>query len=336
MVNFNNFNSFFYTILIKKVMQKKTNEIKLTRVYNAPVKLVWEAWTDPEQTAEFWGPRGFTLTTHSKDFRTGGNWNYTMHGPDGVDYPNITQYLEIEKYTRLVYDHGGNEHQPPMFRVTVLFTESNGQTKMDMTMALPSVEAAEETRKFIKKASGDATWDRLAEYLEKRISGKEKFVINRSFNTPLKLMFQMWTDPKHFSEWLPPTGFKMNFIRSDIKPGGSSFYYMTNDGGAKMYGRANYLEITPPLRIVYTQQFCDESEKVTRHPMAATWPETMLTTVILTEEGSEQTRVTVTWEPSGKITPEELNTFIQARGGMTQGWTGSFDKLEAYLAKLNS
>ena len=200
-----------------------------------------------------------------------------------------------------------------------------------MTMSLPSPEAAEETRKFIKKAGGDATWDRLAEYLEKEASGTEKFVINRSFDAPLQLVFEMWTDPEHFSQWLPPTGFTMQFQRADIKAGGSTFFSMSGPGGAKMYGRADYLEITPPHRIVYTQQFCDEHEKVCRHPMSATWPETMLTVVELSEEGPNRTRVTVTWQPHGPVTREELETFIQAKGGMTQGWTGSFDKLEACL-----
>ena len=58
----------------------------------------------------------------------------------------------------------------------------------------------------------------------------------------------------------------------------------------------------------------------------------MKTTVELSEETADRTRVTITWEPSGACTPEELETFIKARGGMTQGWTGSFDKLEAYLS----
>ena len=157
----------------------------------------------------------------------GRHWNYTMHGPDGVDYPNKTKYFEVEKYAKLVYDHGGNDDRPPLFRVTVLFSEINGKTKMEMTMALATPEAAEETRKFIKKAGGDSTWDRLAEYLEKESSGKEQFVINRTFDAPLELMFEMWTNPKHFSQWLPPTGFKMEFIKSDIRPGGSTFYFMT-------------------------------------------------------------------------------------------------------------
>jgi uncharacterized protein YndB with AHSA1/START domain len=66
--------------------------------------------------------------------------------------------------------------------------------------------------------------------------------------------------------------------------------------------------------------------------MSATWPETILTTVQLTEEGPDRTRVTVTWQPHGTITREELETFINSKAGMTQGWTGSFDKLEAHLA----
>jgi uncharacterized protein YndB with AHSA1/START domain len=310
--------------------KNKSNEIRIIRIFDAPVQAVWDAWTDPRQVAQWWGPRGFTLTTHSKDLRPEGSWNYTMHGPDGVDYPNKTLYLEVENYSKLVYDHGGNDDRPPLFRVTVLFSEVKGKTKMEMSMTLPTPEAAEETRKFIKAAGGNSTWDRLAEYLEKESSGKENFVINRTFDAPIELMFEMWTNPKHFSQWLAPTGFQMQFIKSDIRPGGNTLYFMT-DGSVKFYGRAEYLKIEKPGHIVYTQQFCDENGKVSRHPMAPTWPETMLTTVALTAEESDRTRVTVTWEAHGATTREELETFIQAKGGMTQGWTGSFDKLDAYL-----
>lgn len=310
----------------------KSSELRITRVYDAPVALVWEAWTDPEQVAQWWGPRGFTLTTHSKDLRPGGHWTYTMHGPDGVDYPNKTIYFEVEPQRKLVYDHGGHDDRPPLFRVTALFSESGGKTTLDMTMKLATPEAAEEMHQFIKKANGYSTWDRLAEYLAKESRGREQFVINRSFDVPLATMFEMWANPEHFSRWLAPTGFEMQFVRSDIKPGGSTFYFMSNAAGLKMYGRAEYLEIKRPDRLVYTQQFCDEHEKLSRHPLAPTWPATMLTVVQLTAEGPDRTRVTVTWEPHGPTTPEELETFIKSRAGMTQGWTGSFDKLDDYLA----
>lgn len=312
--------------------KNKSKDIKIMRVYDAPVEAVWDAWTDPDQVAQWWGPRGFTLTTHSKDLRPGGHWTYTMHGPDGTDYPNSTLYHEVEKYKKLVYDHGANDDRPALFRVTARFAEIGGKTTLDMTMTLPTPEAADETRKFIKAAGGNSTWDRLAEYLEKESTGKEKFVIARTFDAPLETMFEMWTDPKHFSKWLPPTGFEMEFIRSDIRPGGSTFYFMTNNQGMKMYGRAEYQKIEKPGCLVYTQQFCDEKENISRHPMAPTWPATMLTTVTLAAEGPDQTRVSITWEPYGPTTREELETFINAKAGMTQGWTGSFDKLEEHLA----
>lgn len=313
--------------------KNKPNSIHITRIYDAPVKAVWDAWTDTKQVAQWWGPRGFSITTHSKDLRPGGTWNYTMHGPDGTNWPNITKYHEVVQYSRLVYDHGGNENQPALFQVTVEFNEVKGKTKMDMTMSMPSAEAFENTKKIIKNANGNSTWDRLAEYLEHESTGKEKFVINRSFEAPLSLMYEVWTDPKHFAQWLPPTGFTMKFIRAEIKPGGTSFYSMTsNDGKMTMYGTVHYLEFNKPTRITYTQQFADKDGNLSRHPMAPTWPETMLTTVTLAEEGPNQTRVTVQWEPYGKATAAEMATFVKEKAGMTQGWTGSFDKLEEYLS----
>jgi len=169
--------------------KSRPNEIHISREYDAPVSVVWDAFTDPEQVAKWWGPRGFTLTTHSKDLRPGGTWNYTMHGPDGVDYPNITLYHEVEECRKLVYDHGSTEDRPPLFRVTVLFSESNGKTTMEMSMALDTAEQAEATRRFIKEAGGNATWDRLAELLDEMLRGKSSFVIKRSFAAPIDRVF---------------------------------------------------------------------------------------------------------------------------------------------------
>ncbi|RJG11573.1 SRPBCC family protein [Massilia cavernae] len=309
----------------------ESREIRIIRTYDAPLKAVWDAWTDPDQVAQWWGPRGFTLTTHSKDLRAGGSWVYTMHGPDGTDYPNKTLYLEVEPLARLVYDHGGNDDRPPMFRVTVQFAEADGKTRMEMCMSLPSAEAAAQARQFIKQAGGDATWDRLAEYLAKRLSDADKFVINRSFDAPLTVMFDMWTRTEHIAEWLAPSGFDTHFFRADIKTGGSAFCRMASPAFT-IHGRFNYEEVRSPDRIVYTQQFCDENENVSRHPMAPDWPDTLRTTVDLSAEGPNRTRVTVTAEVAGPATADERAAFAAARGGMTQGWTGSFDKLDSVLA----
>ncbi|MGZ8292939.1 MAG: SRPBCC family protein [Telluria sp.] len=308
-----------------------SKEIRITRIYDAPLQAVWHAWADPAQVEQWWGPRGFSLTTHSKDLRSGGHWHYTMHGPDGTDYPNRTAYLEVEPQARLVYDHGAGDGRPPMFRVTVEFAEADGKTRMEMRMTLPSAEAAAQARQFIKQAGGDATWDRLAEHLAKQVSNEDKFYINRSFDAPLDTMFDMWTKPEHIARWLAPAGFDTHFFRANIKTGGSTFCRMASPSFT-IHGTFQYEEVRRPDRIVYMQQFCDENENVTRHPMAPDWPQAFRTTIELNAEGPDRTRVTVSSEVAGEATAGERAAFAGARAGMTQGWTGSFDKLDEVLA----
>ena len=311
------------------------SELHLTRVYRAPRSLVWKVWTEPEHVARWWGPRGFTLTHHSKDLRAGGHWNYTMHGPDGVDYPNVTHYLEVVEGEKLVYDHGSDGQSKPLFRVRVTFQDVPEGTQMHLTMAFESKEAAIAAGEFIRKAGGHATWDRLAEYLELQIGGEETFVIHRTFAAPPDLLFKLWTSPEHLARWLPPVGATMQYLEADIRPGGSAFYRMDHPGG-RLFGRVVYHEIEAPLRLTYTQMFSDENKGPGRHPMLPVFPDKMLAAVTFAPEGAGQTRVSVTWRPEGQVAAEELAAFVKAREGMTVGWTGSFDKLESYLEGLTA
>jgi uncharacterized protein YndB with AHSA1/START domain len=308
------------------------NEIRITRVYDAPVALVWDAWTKDEHVAHWWGPRGFSLTTHSKDLRPGGSWSYTMHGPDGTDWPNFTRYHVVEPRAKLVYDHGASSADAkPMFRVTATFTDLGGRTELDMRMTLESPEAAARSRTFVKAAGGNGTWDRLAEFLEKRTSNADVFVINRSFEADVGTMFDLWTTPEHLAKWLPPAGMGMDFHRVDIRTGGEGFFSMGNEAFT-MYGKFAYTRIERPRLLQYTQCFTDAQENLSRHPMAPLWPAYMHTTVVFTEEGPARTRVTVRSQPDESATPEEIAAFAGARDGMTVGWTGSFDELDAVIA----
>jgi len=305
----------------------KPNEYRLIRIYDAPVKDVWDAWTDLEQVAQWWGPRGFSITTQSKDFRTGGTWKYMMHGPDGTDYPNTTSYLEVESGKRMVYDHGGNEDQPPLFRVTVTFADLGGKTEMDMTCAFATVAVAEQMRQFIRDAGGNSTWDRLAEFLAKKRSDKDVFVLNHSFAASPETVFGMWTDAELLQGWLPPKGFTMEFMRSEIKEGHSTFYRMSNQDGIEIYGRTNYLQIVPSRHIIMQQDFCDQNENLARHPLAPELPQSIVTTVQFSQEG-QGTRVTLTSVSGDSATAKEIARFVQEREGMSRGWGNSLDQLD--------
>ena len=313
----------------------KSNEIRITRGYEASVQAVWDAWTVTEQVEKWWGPRGFTLTTHSKDLRAGGSWRYTMHGPGGVDYPNVTKYFVVERHQRLVYDHGGTDDTPPLFRVTATFSELRGKTTLELVFAFATPEAAAATGKFIKQAGGYATWDRLAEHLEYTLAARSIFVINRSFDAPIAQLFAFWTQPGKLASWQPPAGSELRFLRSEIAAGKSTFFLIEGEHG-RMHARFDYLALEPAERIVYTQQFVDEAEQLTSALGLENWPATLQTTVLFNEETPERTRVTVTSTPVGETTSSEAEAFVRERPNMTLGWTGSFDKLESLLEQATS
>ncbi|HEV8575252.1 MAG TPA: SRPBCC family protein [Dehalococcoidia bacterium] len=143
-------------------------EITVTRVLDAPCELVFEAWTDPEQVVQWWGPFGFTTTIHEMDVRPGGVWRFIMHGPDGTDYNNHAVFEEVVKPERLVYRHGGGEGSDIKdFHVTVTFDEDDGKTRLTLRLVAESPAERDRMIEFGALEGGNQTLDRLAEYLAK-------------------------------------------------------------------------------------------------------------------------------------------------------------------------
>src|SRR5580658_456105 len=80
-------------------------ELRIWRVLDAPVELVWEVWTNPEHIAQWWGPNGFTNTIELMEVKPEGEWKLVMHGPDGTDYKNRSVFREVVPLKRIVYEH---------------------------------------------------------------------------------------------------------------------------------------------------------------------------------------------------------------------------------------
>ena len=145
-------------------------EVFVTRVYDAPRELVFQAFTDPKHLSRWWGPRGFTTTTHSMDMRPDGEWRYTMHGPDGTDYPNFSVYEEITPPERLVYTHSATHRgEPGEFRVVVTLVDLGGKTELTMHSTFATAEQLEHVvKRYGAVEGGKQTLDRLAEFLSVR------------------------------------------------------------------------------------------------------------------------------------------------------------------------
>ena len=144
------------------------SELLITRTFAAPRALVFDTWTDPQHVVHWWGPDGFTLTTHFMEVKENSSWRFTMHGPDGRDYENKIIYVEVKEPERLVYRHSGDEGvEPVRFHVTVTFTEHNDTTELSMHMQF----ATPEDLKYVIETYGAdkgavQTIGRLAEFIE--------------------------------------------------------------------------------------------------------------------------------------------------------------------------
>lgn len=150
-------------------MPSATSERELTVVhhFDAPRELVFDAFLDVENIGKWWGPNGFTTTTHLMEPRVGGLWSYTMHAPDGTDYANTIRYVELARPERIVVDHGGeNIDAVDTFRSIITFEVDGAGTMLTMQTIFPTVAQREENMKFGAVEGGQQTLGRLAEHLK--------------------------------------------------------------------------------------------------------------------------------------------------------------------------
>jgi uncharacterized protein YndB with AHSA1/START domain len=118
--------------------------IVISREFNAPRALVFEAFTDPKHLTQFWGPKGFTCPVCEVDLRVGGKFRVEMRAPDGVVYPCVGIYREIVRPERIVYvstadqGHPCGGGLPPRAIVTMTFADLGGRTRLTIHTRLQS------------------------------------------------------------------------------------------------------------------------------------------------------------------------------------------------------
>jgi uncharacterized protein YndB with AHSA1/START domain len=123
------------------------NDLVINRVFNAPVELVWKAWTNPEHLMRWWGPKNFTSPVCKLDLQVGGKYHFCMTSPEGQNFWSTGIFKEIVPFKKLVWtdsfvDEKGNvvsaahygmsEDFPAELLVTILFEEQDGKTKLTL------------------------------------------------------------------------------------------------------------------------------------------------------------------------------------------------------------
>ncbi|MDV6236711.1 SRPBCC family protein [Leptospira ellisii] len=141
----------------KNTATDSEREVVSVRIVNASKETAFRAWTDPNHLQRWWGPKGFTNTFYEYDLRPGGNWRFTMHGPDGTDYPNHSVFVSIVPAEKLVFDHISGHK----FRVTTTFEEeSSRKTKVTFRMLFETAEECERSKKYVVQGN-EENFDKL-------------------------------------------------------------------------------------------------------------------------------------------------------------------------------
>jgi uncharacterized protein YndB with AHSA1/START domain len=158
------------------------------------------------------------------------------------------------------------------------------------------------------------------------------FTISRTFNAPRALVWKAYSDINHLSRWWGPAGFAWLHGTLDFKPGGLFHYGMRAPNGDEMWGKFVYREIKPQERVVFVTSFSDKDGGTVRAPFSANWPLEVMNTVNFTEKDGKTT-LEMTGSPVN-ATEVEIKMFESMKPSMQQGFKGTLDQLEAYLAQM--
>jgi uncharacterized protein YndB with AHSA1/START domain len=140
--------------------------IAFTREFDAPRRLVFEAWTQVEHVRRWYGCRASSLLSCEIDLRPGGAYRYVVLAPDGNEYPMSGVYQEVVPPERLVYTECFNGDPGSEAVVTLTLKERNGRTTLAVTSVYPTQQSREAILKLGVEHGTTEALDRLAEHLE--------------------------------------------------------------------------------------------------------------------------------------------------------------------------
>ena len=138
-------------LLFEFTVSKENNTIHIKRAFDAPVPLVWKAWTTAELLDQWWGPQPWRAETKSMDFREGGYWLYAMVSPEGSKHWARADYMTIIKERSFTAKDGFCDEQGnlnPSFPQNIWenqFRASGDQTVVDVTLRFDRLEDLEQT-----------------------------------------------------------------------------------------------------------------------------------------------------------------------------------------------
>jgi uncharacterized protein YndB with AHSA1/START domain len=323
--------------------QSPGREFTISRVFDAPRALVFKAWTEADQLAQWFCPKGCVVRVAKMDPRPGGMLLTQMRMPDGHEMWGKWAIREVTPPQRLVFvnsfsDKNGGITRHPLsptwpleMLTTVIFVQEGEKTRINLTW-VPINPTPEERKTFdagfdsMNKGWG-GTFEQLVACLAQQPQAHgtdpdalptREITITRIFDAPPAMVFKAWTDPKQLARWWGPKGFTNPVCEADARVGGKWHIVMRAPDGSEYPCRGVYREIIEPQRLVFTNIAIDKDG----NPIIDG-----LTTVIFDEENG---KTKLTLQTRGTAVVAYAAAYLK---GMETGWTQSIERLAAELAK---
>jgi len=145
---------------MSEMNEASNRTLTLKRTFNAPLKLVWEVWSQPEHIAQWWGPKGMETNVIEHDFRVGGNWKYIMLMPDGNEFIADGIYLEIVELEK-IFSSANFKPMTEGVEIQALFEGDGDKTNFTFNVVHPTEEYCKQQEKMGFYNGWGSTFDRL-------------------------------------------------------------------------------------------------------------------------------------------------------------------------------
>ena len=139
--------------------------LSLKRTFNAPISLVWEAWTQPEHIANWWSPKGMPTKIIQHDFRVGGSWKYEMQMPDGKTFVSEGTYSVIDKPER-IFTSADFKPMTEGVELQAHFKADGNQTHFTFNVVHPTEEYCRQQEAMGFYNGWGSVFDRLGTFLQ--------------------------------------------------------------------------------------------------------------------------------------------------------------------------
>ncbi len=314
----------------KAAPEKKSGQLLITRIFDAPREMVWNAWTRPDLVMRWWGPKNYTAPAIQIDLRVGGRYLYCMRSPEGKDYWSTGRFREIAPQKRLILTDSFSDEKGNI--VPASYYDMSGDWPLELEVKINFEEQRNKTRLSVLYEhfpAGDVAglagqgWneslDKLGSLLAEQKTagepatliaepGRQEATMIRVLDAPRERVFKALTDPKLIEKWWAPRRFTIIVDKMDLRPGGS-WRFLNRDAEGNEYAFHGVYHEISPARIVSTWEY----EGMPGHVLLGIWA--------LEEEGGKT-----------KFTSKSIFESVEDRDamlktGMEEGGRETMDRL---------